>query len=82
MPYIPSERRVAIDAQLAHLKCDCWDAGEAAYALFCIFDRLLGVQRWATICTVSGIVNETYGEWRRQRVSLYEAKKRMENGDI
>lgn len=80
MPYIPSDRRVALFDCLSTPKT----AGELNYQLTCVLQNYVRGHgaSYATFNDISGAMTECLAEFRRRVIAPYEDTKIQENGDV
>lgn len=85
MPYIKQEDRKELDMPLNHLFGKIKNVGELNYCISRLAGGLvttLGGESYTTLNAVLGVLEAAKLEFYRRRVSPYEDKKIIENGDI
>ncbi len=85
MPYIEQKKRQEVDRFLKHLELECieLDPGTLNYIICKIIDKYYNEgQSYQRICEIMGTLSCVSQEWYSRIASGYEAKKRLENGEV
>ncbi|HOV87593.1 MAG TPA: hypothetical protein PLM79_14620 [Syntrophobacteraceae bacterium] len=84
MPYIPTERRTVFDSHLEACAREVRNGGELNYCIYklaSLLIRRIG-ESYQNLSMCSGAMEHAKLEWVRRRLSPYEDRKILENGDI